>query len=116
MKNLKSFAERHILTIAFLGASILGLAGSILSTLFNYFWLLAAIFLAVLLYFSLFYRSMNTDWTCSKCGADEIIGRHKFCSTCGGIMHTVKKKKISCPRGHRASKYDTFCHKCGVRI
>jgi len=119
MKNLKSFVERHILAIAVSEVLVLGPAGICLGVVFNYFWFLL-VALALLLYLLLWCCDINRDWVCAKCGEKEILGRHKFCAECGGIMHAVKhavkRVKIFCLRGHRVSKYDKFCPKCGVSL
>jgi len=73
---------------------------------------LLLIVFATLLWLVLLIKSKK-EWVCTKCGDREILGRHKFCTECGGIMHAVKKEKILCPRGHRAEKHDRFCRKCG---
>jgi len=58
----------------------------------------------------------NYRWVCTKCGEKEILGRHKFCSECSGIMHAVKEEKKLCPRGHKVDKNNKFCPKCGTSL
>lgn len=111
MKNLKSFVERHIFAITF----VLGSAGAFLGIALNYLWFLLVTLAFILLLLSFRY-DINTDWVCAKCGEKEILGRYKFCSKCGSIMHAVKRVKIFCLHGHRVSKYDKFCPKCGVSL
>jgi rRNA maturation endonuclease Nob1 len=58
---------------------------------------------------------LNYNWVCTNCG-EEAFRRHKFCSGCGGIMHTRKKEKRLCPRGHKVEKDEKFCPKCGTSL
>ena len=57
---------------------------------------------------------------CEKC--EEWVGEtgwflkligftHKFCTNCG--VSTKSAIGFKCSRGHSATKYDTFCQKCG---
>ncbi len=113
MKNLKSFATRHLFGISFSLALILVVLGVFLGKQNPSWYLLIA--LAVLVYGPIFF-SLSWEWVCTKCGDNEILGRHKFCSACGGLMGLKKKEKRFCSRSHRVSKYDRFCPKCGVSL
>jgi hypothetical protein len=114
MKKLKNLAERHPFGISVIGASVLVITGHLLGKI-NPLWYLLD-FPAILLCLLILFFQTNKKWVCTKCGAKEFFGRCNFCSICGGVMHSVKKERGRCPRGHRVEKYDKFCSRCGVSL
>lgn len=59
-------------------------------------------------------RRLEVSFLCPKGHEDEAQPGPLFCRECGEEMRQVPPR--ACPNGHRADRWQNFCHRCGHRV